>query len=110
MSKDYVNTAVKEALDIFMLPHCNKKFPQDIRKSARPCLNYHINLCSGACAGKISEAEHNRNCDEALRFILGEKNEIIRELRDEMEKASENLEFERAAELRDRIAKLKKEG
>lgn len=108
MSKDYVNTAVKEALDIFMLPHCNKKFPQDIKKRGRPCLNYHINLCSGACAGKIDEKEHNRNCDEALRFILGEKNEIIRELRDEMEMAAENLEFERAAKLRDKLKSIEK--
>lgn len=108
MSKDYVNTAVKEALDIFMLPHCNKKFPQDIKKRGRPCLNYHINLCSGACAGRIDEKEHNRSCDEALRFILGEKNEIIRELREEMETASENLEFERAAKLRDKLKSIEK--
>ena len=108
MSKDYVNTAVKEALDIFMLPHCNKKFPEDIKKRGRPCLNYHIKLCSGACAGLIDEKEHNRSCDEALRFILGEKNDIIRELKIEMEVAAENLEFERAAKLRDKLKSIEK--
>ncbi len=108
MSKDYVNTAVKEALDIFMLPHCNKRFPQDIKKRGRPCLNYHIKLCSGACAGLIDEKEHNASCDSALRFILGEKNEIISELKSDMESAAENLEFERAAKLRDKLRSIEK--
>ncbi len=108
MSKDYVNTAVKEALDIFMLPHCGKSFPQDIKRKGRPCLNYHIKLCSGACAGLIDEKEHNNNCANALRFILGEKNEIIAELRAEMESAAENLEFERAAKLRDKLKSIEK--
>ena len=107
-SSDYVSTAVKEADDIFMLPHCNKKFPQDIKKNGRPCLNYHIKLCSGACAGKISQAENNRNVDDALQFVLGSKTEILNSLKNEMEEAAENLEFERAAKLRDKIRAIEK--
>ncbi len=108
ISSDYVSTAVKEASDIFMLPHCSKCFPQDIKKRGRPCLNYHIKLCSGACAGLISEAEHNKNAESALRFILGEKNEIIKEFRSIMEEAAENLEFEKAAKYRDKLKAIEK--
>ena len=107
-ASEYVSSAVKEAIDIFMLPHCNKKFPSDIKKSGRPCLNYHINLCSGACAGKISQEENNKCVDEALRFVLGGKTEILAALRTEMEDAAEKLEFEKAARLRDKIRAIEK--
>ncbi len=107
-SIDYINTAVKEAKDIFMLPHCNKKFPQDIRKNGRTCLNFHINLCSGACAGHISQTENNKNVKDALRFVLGEKNEIISDIRRQMEQAAEALEFEKAARLRDKLKAIEK--
>ncbi len=108
MSSDYINSAVKEASDIFMLPHCSKCFPQDINKRGRPCLNYHIKLCSGACSGLISKEDHNKNIDNALRFILGEKSEIIKEFRAIMEDASEKLEFEKAAKYRDKIKAIEK--
>lgn len=107
-SSDAVSVAVKEAIDIFALPHCNKKFPGDIRKNSRPCLNFHLKLCSGACAGKISEKEHNENTENALRFVLGEKTDILKELKSEMEKASEALEFEKAAKIRDKIRAIEK--
>lgn len=108
MASDTVYSALKEAMDIFQLPHCNKRFPEDIRKKGRPCLNYHIKLCSGACAGIISREEHNRNVDEALRFVLGGRNKILNELKTEMNKAAESLEFERAAKLRDKIQSIEK--
>lgn len=107
-SSDSVSVAVSQAVDIFCLPHCNKKFPQDIKEHVRPCLNYYIKLCSGACAGKISVEENNANVDEALRFVLGEKSEMVKELKKEMSEASENLEFERAAKLRDKIKAIEK--
>ena len=107
-SSDYVNTAVSEAADIYMLPHCNKIFPRDIKKSGRPCLNYYIKLCSGACCGKISKEEHNKNAEEALRFVLGGKNEIIDELKQQMNEAAENLEFEKAAKIRDKLKSIEK--
>lgn len=108
MASANINSALKEAIDIFQLPHCNKHFPQDLKKKGRPCLNYHIKLCSGACIGNISRDEHNKNVDEALRFVLGEKNDILNELKSEMLRCSENLEFERAAKLRDKIKTIEK--
>lgn len=107
-SSDAVSTAVSEAMDVFRLPHCNKQFPQDIRKKSRPCLNYHIKLCSGICAGKISREDHNAAVDEALRFVLGGKGDILKELKKDMERASENLEFEKAAFIRDKIKAIEK--
>ncbi len=107
-SSEYVSSAVKEAIDIFMLPHCNKRFPKDIKKNGKPCLNYHIKLCSGACCGKVSAEENNRNVDEALSFILGNKSDILARYKKEMQAASDNLEFEKAAGLRDKIRAIEK--
>ena len=108
MASDYVSNAVKQALDIYMLPHCGKVFPQDISRNARPCLNYYIHLCAGACCGKIGEKEHNANVEAALRFITEGKTETLRQLKAEMAKASEELEFEKAAKLRDKIRSIEK--
>ncbi len=108
MASDYVSNAVKQAQDIYMLPHCGKSFPQDISRNARPCLNYYIHLCSGACCGKITEAEHNANVAAALRFITEGKAGTLKALKAEMAKASEAMEFEKAAKLRDKIRAIEK--
>ncbi len=109
-SNDAVSVAVKQALDIFRLPHCTKRFPQDISKKGRPCLNYYIKLCAGACCGHISREEHNDCVDDAVRFVLGGKTSYLRSLHSEMNEASENLEFEKAAKLRDRIRAIERVG
>lgn len=98
-----VTQTVQQAKDIFMLPHCNKKFPMDINRSSRPCLNYYIKLCSGACKGMISREEHNAAVDEAIQFIKGGKAKYIKETSELMQKASDELDFEKAIRLRDRI-------
>lgn len=102
-----VNSSVDEALKIFMLPRCNKSFPREIGKG-RPCLNYYIKQCSAPCAGKISREEYNEAVESAVKFLQGDSTKIVAELRAEMEEASENLEFEKAAKLRDRINAIKK--
>ena len=108
MASDYVSGAVKQAQDIYLLPHCGKTFPQDISRNARPCLNYYIHLCAGACCGKISEAEHNANVEAALRFITEGKAGTLKALKAEMNRASEEMEFEKAAKLRDKIRAIEK--
>lgn len=102
-----VNSSVDEALKIFMLPRCNKNFPREIGKG-RPCLNYYIKQCSAPCAGKITCEEYNEAVDSAIKFLQGDSAKIISELNAEMEEAAENLEFEKAAKLRDRITAIKK--
>ncbi|MCQ2485720.1 MAG: excinuclease ABC subunit UvrC [Clostridia bacterium] len=102
-----VTNSVDEALKIFMLPQCGKSFPKEIGKG-RPCLNYFIKQCSAPCAGKINCADYNEAVNSALKFLQGDSGKIVAELTAEMEEAAENLDFERAAKLRDRINSIKK--
>lgn len=106
-SSYYVKNAVDEAVKIFQLPTCNKKFPQDFKKT-RPCLNYHIKQCCAPCRGKMSLAEYDEHIDSALEFLKGGTNVSIAKMTEEMNKAAENLDFEKAAKIRDRIDSVKK--
>ena len=106
MSGYYVSNAVSQARKLFRLPDCGKNFSADTR--SRPCLNYHIKLCSAPCAGKISEKDYRESIAEALEFLKGGNKLDIQKMTEEMEKAAENLEFERAAKIRDRITAVKK--
>lgn len=108
-SSYYVKNAVEEAVKIFKLPTCNRKFPADFRKG-RPCLNYHIKQCMAPCTGKISFKEYNESVNQAIAFLKGGSGESIKQLTEEMNIAAENLEFERAARIRDKIQAVKKMG
>lgn len=108
-SSYYVKSAVEEANKIFMLPTCNRKFPQDFGKG-RPCLNYHIKLCSAPCTGKVKFADYNESVEQALSFLKGGSSNSVKDLTKKMEEAAENLEFERAARIRDKISSIKKMG
>lgn len=108
-SSYYVKSAVEEANKIFMLPTCNRKFPQDFGKG-RPCLNYHIKLCTAPCTGKVKFADYNESIEQALAFLKGGSSNSVKDLTKKMEEAAENLEFERAARIRDKISAIKKMG
>ncbi len=108
-SSYYVKSAVEEANKIFMLPTCNRKFPQDFGKG-RPCLNYHIKQCTAPCAGKVKFADYNESVEQALSFLRGGSSNSVKDLTKKMEEAAENLEFERAARIRDKISAIKKMG
>lgn len=102
MSSWSIKQTIDSARKIFKLPDCNRKFPQDFGKG-RPCLNYYIKQCCAPCRGKISEEEYNEAFQEALDFIKGGSSTSVKSLTEKMEQAAENLEFELAARLRDRI-------
>lgn len=102
-----VRQAVDEANRVFLLPTCHRKFPQEFGK-ARPCLNFHIKQCMGVCRGKISKEEYRAIIDEALEYIRGGSGYSIEKLTEQMEKAAEELDFELAARLRDRIRAIEK--
>lgn len=91
--------AVSKALK---LPTCAKRFPRDFGKQ-RPCLNYHMGNCLGWCRGNRSIDEYNDLINEACLILEGKTKELTESLKAEMEKASEELKFELAAELRDRM-------
>ena len=107
MSAWYAKNAVDEALKIFRLPTCGKVFPRDIGKG-RPCLNYYIKQCSAPCAGKISHKDYNESVESAISFLKSGDSDSVRLMTEKMNEAAENLEFELAARLRDRISAVKK--
>lgn len=99
--------AVEEANRIFMLPTCSKRFPDDFKKT-RPCLNFHIKRCMGVCKGRIDKKTYNGAVNEAVQYIKSGSSDLICRLSRQMEQAAENLDFEKAAALRDKIAAIKK--
>lgn len=107
LSSYSVRQSVDAANKIFKLPQCNKVFPRDFGKS-RPCLNYYISQCCGLCTGKIKKSDYDEAVDGAIAFLKGDSRNIIADLRVKMEKAAEELDFEQAAKLRDRINSIER--
>lgn len=108
----YANVgAMWEIVDIikntWQLRTCSRNLPRDIGKE-RACLNYHIGKCPAPCEARISEAEYRIMVDEVVSFLSGKYKEVIKNLQQQMATASENLEFERAAILRDQIMAIDK--
>ena len=81
---------------------CNRVLPRDIGKE-RACLNYHIGKCKGPCNGYISQEEYAAMIEEVIDFLNGKYKDVIKKLKTEMDVAAENLEFEKAGQLRDQI-------
>lgn len=108
-SSYYVKSAVEEANKIFMLPTCGRVFPRDFRKG-RPCLNYHIKQCMAPCTGRVKLSDYKESLAQALDFLKGGSTNSVKQLTAQMEQAAENLEFELAARIRDKINAVKKMG
>ncbi len=102
--------AVKETIDtihkLWPIRKCKRNLPKDIGKE-RPCLHYHIGQCSAPCDGKISQQQYQKMIEQAEQFIHGKHEQIIKKMEKEMYQASENMEFEKAAALRDKILSVK---
>ena len=107
MSSFAVREMVATAQQIFRLPTCSRVFPRDFGKE-RPCLNYHIKKCMGLCRGKISQQDYNDIIDSAVKFIKQDTDKIIEVLQRSMEEAAEELNFEKAALIRDQINAIQK--
>ena len=97
-TRDIISTVSKALL----LPDCSRKFPRDIGKE-RPCLNYHMGACAGWCLKDSDAEDYRRRMTQAALILDGKSNELIGDLKSQMEQAAEELRFERAAELRDRL-------
>ncbi len=102
-----ITNAIDTAKKIFLLPQCSKVFPRDYKKS-RPCLNHFIGQCAAPCAGKTTAEAHAEAIDQAIDFIINGSGKAIDALTEKMMAASENLEFEKAAKIRDKINAIKK--
>ena len=96
--------AVKDTIELinklYKLRTCNRKLPKDCGQE-RPCLNYHIHQCDAPCQNKISEQEYGNRVHDALEFLNGNYDKILKDLQKKMEQASEKMEFEEAITYRD---------
>lgn len=100
----YTNAfAVKDTVDflnqLFMLKHCRKIF----KKPETPCLNYHIKRCMGVCSGNVSREEYMKSIRKVMMFLDGKVDDILKDLETEMKQAAKDMNFEKAANLRDKI-------
>lgn len=84
------------------LPDCKREFPRDIGKD-RPCLNYHMNQCAGWCTEGKSCTEYRSLAEQARQLLTGNYKAVAADIRQQMLAAADNLEFELAASLRDRL-------
>ena len=101
--------AVRETLQLlqklFPVRQCEDGF---FRNRSRPCLQYQIKRCSGPCVGLVTTDDYGQDVDHTIKFLEGRTDEVVDELLERMEQAAANLEFERAAVLRDQIATLRR--
>ncbi len=104
-SGKFLKSTVNLVHRLFPLRDCTQsKFE---RHSTRPCLNYFMKLCSGPCAGKISEEDYGELVSQAASFLRGERKKLVRMIREMMERASEEGRYENAAYYRDQLVSLK---
>ena len=99
-------SAVKETIELlrklYALRTCRRSLPKDIGKE-RPCLNYHIHQCMAPCQGFISKEDYRQRIDQAIGFLNGNYQPILKELEQKMQEASEAMNFEKAIEYRDLV-------
>jgi len=97
--------AIKHVLEllrkVYSIRTCNKSLPKESGADNRPCLYYHMGQCKAPCQGYISQEEYGKAIDSVISFLNGNREEIKRDLKQKMQAAAENMEFEKAAEYRD---------
>ena len=98
--------AIHTICQILKLPTCSKSFPRDIGKE-RPCLNYQIGNCDGWCQSGRTQAEYVERIRQAVMLLEGKNKELKDNLVQQMEEAANRLEFEAAAQIRDRLKAIK---
>ncbi len=104
--------AIRETLDsllrTFPIRTCSDNKFLRHERSGRPCLLFHIEKCSGPCVKAVEHADYDRMVEELLSFLDGDTAPVIKRLDEEMRQAADNLEFEKAGRLRDRLAAVRK--
>lgn len=104
--------AIRDTLDLllrtFPLRTCSDNKFRDHERLGRPCLQFHIEKCSGPCVGEVEKFDYDLYVEDLLRFLSGDTDEVVRRLEKDMQAAAADLEFERAARLRDRLTAVRK--
>jgi len=103
--------AVKDTIDmirkIYRLRTCSRRLPEDIGKG-RPCLYYHIHQCGAPCQGYVTKEEYQQSVRQALDFLGGKYEPVMKLLAEKMAAASDAMEFEKAIEYRELLASVRK--
>lgn len=103
--------AVKDTIDLihklYKIRTCNRSLPKDVGKE-RPCLNYHIKQCDAPCQGYISKEDYAEHVAQALEFLNGRYDKLLKTLEEKMMTASDAMDFEKAIEYRDLLESVKK--
>ncbi len=104
-----MKSALRMINEIFKIRSCRLDITQESieKKKFKVCLDYHIKKCDGPCEGLVSEIAYNEMVSEVIKVIRGKTDELISELELKMNKASDLMEFENAAEIRDKIEQLR---
>lgn len=105
--------AVKDVIELvrklYQVRSCNRSLPRDTGKD-RPCLYYHMKQCKAPCQGYVSQEEYRKNINKVIKFLNGDFQDVISELMEKMQKASEEMRYEDAMEYRDLISSIRKIG
>jgi len=104
-----MKSALRMINQIFKIRSCKYDINDETiaKKKFKVCLDYHIKKCDGPCEGLVSEKDYNEMVDEVVKVIRGRTDDLIKDLDKKMKSTSENMEFEKAAEIRDKIDQLK---
>ncbi|MCL2406298.1 MAG: excinuclease ABC subunit UvrC [Defluviitaleaceae bacterium] len=108
VSSYFVSEVVTVANTLWPLRVCTKRISADVARNARPCLNYHISKCPAPCGGHIGKDEYRTNISEIRDFLSGKRSDIAKKLENDMAAASEAMEYEKAARLRDKVIALRR--
>ncbi len=103
-----VRSALKTVRDIFMIRSCNYFIDDEVikKRKIKVCLDYHIKKCEGPCEGLVSQTKYNAMIDQVAQLLQGKTETLIQLLQEEMQKLSDEMKFEEAATLRDRVKGL----
>lgn len=101
-----VNESIETFERLYPLRTCNLNLENVEEKNYRPCLNYYIGKCIGPCIGNVKDQDYNVMVDEVLSFLSSSDNKLIDKLHEKMMDYSRNLDYENAADIRDRIKNL----
>lgn len=101
-----VNESIETFERLYPLRTCNLNLENVEEKNYRPCLNYYIGKCIGPCIGNVKDEDYNVMVDEVLSFLSSSNDKLTQKLKDKMMDYSRNLDYENAADIRDRIKNL----
>ena len=101
-SRGRTNQVIRVIKETFHLPDCTRKFPRDIGKE-RPCLNFHMEKCDGWCRPEMKQEDYYARLQQAKLLLEGKHKPLCDALREQMEGFAEELDFEHAAQYRDRL-------